>query len=80
VLFVAHRDEILDQAMRTFRTIRPQAVLGKYTGTEKVLDADATFASIQTLGGRATRGRERQSSPVHRAQLSVVRNELRADH
>ena len=50
VLFVAHREEILDQAMRTFRAIRPSAVLGKYTGTEKVHDADVTFASVQTLG------------------------------
>jgi superfamily II DNA or RNA helicase/diadenosine tetraphosphate (Ap4A) HIT family hydrolase len=53
VLFVAHREEILDQAMRTFRTIRPGAVLGKYTGTEKHVGADCTFASIQTLGRKA---------------------------
>lgn len=50
VLFVAHRDEILDQALRTFRIIRPQAVLGKYTGQERVERADVLFASIQTLG------------------------------
>ena len=50
VLFVAHREEILDQAMRTYRTIRPKAVLGKYTGTERSPDADVVFASIQTLG------------------------------
>jgi superfamily II DNA or RNA helicase len=50
VLFVAHREEILDQAMRTFRTIRPHAVLGKYTGTEKSPAADVIFASIQALG------------------------------
>lgn len=53
VLFVAHREEILDQAMRTFRTIRPSAVLGKFTGTEKNHDGDATFASVQTLGKQA---------------------------
>ena len=52
VLFVAHRDEILDQAMRTYRTLRPRAVLGKYTGTEKSADADVLFASVQTLGRR----------------------------
>src|SRR5688572_1425992 len=50
VLFVAHREEILDQAMRTYRTIRPHAVLGKYTGKEKSPKADVIFASIQTLG------------------------------
>lgn len=50
ILFVAHRDEILQQALHTFRTIRPAARLGKYTGTEKVPEADILFASIQTLG------------------------------
>jgi HKD family nuclease len=34
VLFVAHREEILGQALRTFRRIRPTAVLGLYTGEE----------------------------------------------
>ena len=52
VLFVAHRDEILDQAMRTYRTIRPRAALGKYTGSEKSPTADVLFASVQTLGRR----------------------------
>jgi len=50
VLFVAHRDEILTQALNTFRKIRPKAVLGRYTGTQKNPDADVLFASIQTLG------------------------------
>jgi superfamily II DNA or RNA helicase/HKD family nuclease/diadenosine tetraphosphate (Ap4A) HIT family hydrolase len=53
VLFVAHRDEILDQALRTFRAIRPTAVLGKYTGTTKEAEADVLFASVQTLSRRA---------------------------
>ncbi len=50
VLFVAHREEILNQAMQTFRRIRPNARLGLYTGTDKTPDADVIFASIQTLG------------------------------
>jgi superfamily II DNA or RNA helicase/HKD family nuclease/diadenosine tetraphosphate (Ap4A) HIT family hydrolase len=50
VLFVAHREEILHQAIRTFRRIRPLANLGLYNGTEKVVDADILFASVQTLG------------------------------
>lgn len=57
VLFVAHREEILTQAMRTFRAIRPTARLGYYTGTEKMPDADVLFASIQTLGRQAHLGR-----------------------
>ncbi|MGH7333364.1 MAG: DEAD/DEAH box helicase family protein [Candidatus Rokuibacteriota bacterium] len=50
VLFVAHREEILAQALATFRRIRPIAVLGFYTGDEKIPEADVLFASIQTLG------------------------------
>jgi superfamily II DNA or RNA helicase len=52
VLFIAHREEILTQAMRTFRAIRPHATLGFYNGEEKAPDADVLFASIQTLGKR----------------------------
>ena len=50
VLFVAHREEILAQAMETFRKIRPTARLGRFTGKEKTADADIVFASVQTLG------------------------------
>ncbi len=50
VLFVAHREEILGQALETFRRIRPTAGLGLYTGDEKTPEADVLFASIQTLG------------------------------
>ena len=50
VLFVAHREEILHQALKTFRRIRPLASLGLYNGTEKIPDADVLFASIQTMG------------------------------
>ena len=49
VLFVAHREEILLQALKTFRRIRPEASMGIYNGTEKVPEADVLFASIQTL-------------------------------
>ena len=49
VLFVAHREEILGQAMETFRRIRPQDYLGAYDGNSKHGNADVLFASIQTL-------------------------------
>ncbi len=49
VLFVAHREEILNQGKRTFRKIRPDAVFGMYNGQEKAPDADVLFASVQTL-------------------------------
>jgi superfamily II DNA or RNA helicase/diadenosine tetraphosphate (Ap4A) HIT family hydrolase len=49
VLFVAHRDEILQQARNTFRHVRPGARLGIYSGVEKSGDAEVLFASVQTL-------------------------------
>jgi superfamily II DNA or RNA helicase/HKD family nuclease len=50
VLFVAHRDEILTQAMASFRRIRPDARFGRFDGAEKDEGADILFASIQTIG------------------------------
>ncbi len=53
VLFVAHREEILTQAMAAFRAIRPNARLGRFGGGVKDFDADVLFASIQTLSQTA---------------------------
>jgi superfamily II DNA or RNA helicase/diadenosine tetraphosphate (Ap4A) HIT family hydrolase len=53
VLFVAHREEILAQAIKTFRRIRSSAHLGHYMGQTREPDADIVFASIQTLGRQA---------------------------
>jgi superfamily II DNA or RNA helicase/HKD family nuclease len=57
VLFVAHREEILTQAMAAFRAIRPRARLGRYSGEEKDAAADIVFASVQTLARNAHLGR-----------------------
>lgn len=51
ILFVAHREEILTQAMHTFRRIRPEGRFGRYTGQAKE-EGDIIFASIQTIGRR----------------------------
>jgi superfamily II DNA or RNA helicase/HKD family nuclease/diadenosine tetraphosphate (Ap4A) HIT family hydrolase len=50
VLFVAHREEILRQAMQTFRRIRPDSTLGLYMANERSPNAEIVFASIQTIG------------------------------
>jgi len=50
VLFVAHREEILKQSLATFRTIRPDANLGLFTGKQKDRNANVLFASVMTLG------------------------------
>ncbi|WP_404292128.1 DUF3427 domain-containing protein [Microvirga sp. RSM25] len=50
VLFVAHREEILNQAAETFRRVRPNARIGRLSGDQHDIKADLLFASIQTLG------------------------------
>jgi len=50
VLFVAHREEILLQAEKTFIQLTVQASTGLYNSQKKDADADYLFASIQTIG------------------------------
>jgi type I site-specific restriction endonuclease len=50
ILFIAHREEILKQAKRSFQHIMPDQTYGLYYETEKQPEADVIFASIYTLG------------------------------
>jgi len=54
VLFVAHREEILTQALETFRRVRPKATLGLLSGAKKQPNAELLFASVQTLSQAET--------------------------
>ncbi|AEJ38271.1 DNA/RNA helicase [Sulfobacillus acidophilus TPY] len=56
VLFIAHRDEILRQAARTFHRVLPDRSLAFYTGSQKGA-ADMVFASVFTLAGKRHRER-----------------------
>lgn len=49
VLFVAHRDEILQQAQLSFSDVHASRSFGYYNSVEKAVDVDMTFASIYTL-------------------------------
>ncbi|PHO02093.1 restriction endonuclease subunit R [Rhodobacteraceae bacterium 4F10] len=49
VLFVAHREEILTQAMQAFRDLRPGARMGRFVGGDQDYDADILFASVQSM-------------------------------
>lgn len=49
ILFVAHRKEILEQAAKTFRHVRPEARIGLLDQNHKDLDADILMASVFTL-------------------------------
>ncbi|MBS1836774.1 MAG: DEAD/DEAH box helicase family protein, partial [Actinobacteria bacterium] len=49
VLFVAHRDEILRQARDVYRRVRPTGSLTMFTGSDRDVDGEVVFASIQSL-------------------------------
>ncbi len=50
VLFVAHREEILNQAINNFRRVRPNASIGRMDASQRDINTDLLFASVQTLG------------------------------
>ena len=50
VLFVAHREEILNQAAATFARIQPTASIGFYRGQQRDSQVEILCASVQTLG------------------------------
>ena len=50
ILFIAHREEILDQAKETYQKIRPNASFGYFKANQKDTDKDIIFGSISTLG------------------------------
>lgn len=50
VLFVAHREEILRQADRSFANVRPLSERGFFMGSQKDVNKDILFASVQSLG------------------------------
>ncbi len=68
VLFVAHREEILLQAKRSFQQILPNKSFGIYNGANKEGEADCVFASIYTLGMK----RHREIFARDRFDLIVV--------
>ena len=49
ILFIAHVEEILDQAARTFAEIHTGKSIGKYCGAKKEAGRDIVFASIQSI-------------------------------
>lgn len=53
VLFVAHREEILQQAARSFKNVRHSEDYGFFTGKEKTVGKAVIFASVATLGRQA---------------------------
>lgn len=50
VLFVAHREEILNQAAISFQNVRNSDDYGFFNGEQKCTDKSVIFASVATLG------------------------------
>lgn len=50
ILFVAHREEIIKQAERSFKNVRPSSSTGFFYGNNKDKDKDIIFGLVQTLG------------------------------
>lgn len=50
VLFVAHREEILNQAAISFKNVRNSDDYGFFNGNDKCTDKAVIFASVSTLG------------------------------
>lgn len=50
VLFIAHREEILNQAEESFKNVRKNLKTGFFKGENKDRDVEALFASVQSLG------------------------------
>jgi superfamily II DNA or RNA helicase len=50
ILFVAHREEILNQAAESFYNVRSSEDYGFFNGAEKCIDKSVIFASVATLG------------------------------
>ncbi|HHW00192.1 MAG TPA: DEAD/DEAH box helicase family protein [Clostridiaceae bacterium] len=50
ILFIAHREEILLQAERSFKCVRPEATTGFFSGERKDKDCEILFATVQTMG------------------------------
>lgn len=50
ILFVAHREEILLQAQRTFAQLMPEKNSGFYNAQYRQKESELLFASVQTIG------------------------------
>lgn len=49
MLFIAHREELIDNGIKTFKTLFPNKIMGKLSGKEKCIEAEFLFATVQSL-------------------------------
>lgn len=52
VMILAHRDELVDQAIAKLRAVMPGVNVGKVKATDRDVDADVMVCSVQTVSGK----------------------------
>lgn len=50
ILFIAHREEILHQAIKSFKKVHKNKSMGLFKAEVKDINSDMVFASVQSLG------------------------------
>lgn len=50
ILFIAHRQDLIKQAEKSFKKVHPNKSTGFFYSSQKDTDKDITFALVQTLG------------------------------
>lgn len=49
ILFLVHRDVILEEAMKSFKRVHPNRLMSKFSGKQKDVEGEFVFAMIQTM-------------------------------
>ena len=80
ILFIAHREEILNQSKNTFNQLIPDKTYGLYKANKKNLDNEYIFASIQTLGKKSELEKFKKNNfdyiiidEFHHVELKVIK-------
>jgi len=64
VVILAHRDELVDQAITKVRSVAPELITGKVKAGDDEVDADVVVASVQTLARKRRMNRLLNAGPV----------------
>ncbi|OPX45947.1 UvrABC system protein B [Ruminiclostridium hungatei] len=70
ILFVAHREEILGQAERTFKCVRSEKSIGYFSGERKDRECEILLATVQTIGRKEYLNEEYFA--IHRFDYIVI--------
>jgi ATP-dependent helicase IRC3 len=73
VVILAHRDELVDQAIAKLRAVMPGVNVGKVKAQDDDTEADVIVASVQTLASARRRERlQRRAHNVHAGPIGLI--------